>query len=181
MAKGINFCTDGSLKEGAGGAQARGGGCGDPTQGGTGRQPPGRHATKPLLTLGNAHENAAKHPKAELRLQPQEHSTVPGAAADGDTPRGDPASPRGWTEAFQPLSACAWMPPEHCVPTQLRGVLALPPSPRGPQEWSPSSAGAVRGAPPCMAVPWCCCPPAPSWLFKSCDKTFTEADSQIPP
>lgn len=131
VAKGINFCTDGSLKEGAGGAQACGGGCGDPAQGGTGRQPPGRHATKPLLALGNAHENAAKHPKAEFRLQPQEHSTVPGAAADGDTPRGDPASPRGWPEAFQPLSACAWMPPEHCVPTQLRGVLALPPSPRG--------------------------------------------------
>lgn len=114
-------------------------------RGGQGGSP---HATELLLTLGNAHENAAKHPKAELRLQPQEHSTVPGAAAGGGTPRGDPASPRGWPEAFQPLSACAWMPPEHCVPTQLRGVLALPPSPGGPQEWSPSSAGAVRGAPP---------------------------------
>lgn len=54
MATGINFYTDGSLKVGAGGGQALGGG---------GAQ---LHATKLLLT---SHGNAAKRPKAQLGLQ----------------------------------------------------------------------------------------------------------------
>lgn len=52
MATGTNFCTDGSLKEGAGGGQARGGAQ--------------LHATKLLLT---PHGNAAKRPRAKLGLQ----------------------------------------------------------------------------------------------------------------
>lgn len=45
-------------------------------RGGRGCSPQGTHATKPLLTFGNSHENAAKHPKAELRLPHPRRSTA---------------------------------------------------------------------------------------------------------
>lgn len=113
-------------------------------RGGQGGSP---HATELLLTLGNAHENAAKDPKAELRLQPQEHSTVPGAAADGGTPRGDPASPRGWPEAF-------------CVCLDAPRALRAHPAQRGP-----GTAPLTRGSPGVVPiVSWGCeRSPPPAW------------------